>query len=265
MPQGFVSLASSSVYGNAYLLDAGPGARLLVDCGVGLRRLEAALAGLGVHPHQIDAVFLTHAHADHVRAVTLRHPFPQRYGVPVYAAESLWARLGQRVGPVDPGLRRVLPPGGEVEVGSARVRAVPKPHDCVDPVGLVVDCPRGRWLFLTDLGHVPVELVREGSDCEYLVVEANHDPGLEAASGRPYSLIQRVLGSHGHLSNDQAGLALSEMAGPGTRAVFLAHLSLQCNRPDLAYRVCREYLARAGYHGVLEVLPPGGTPYRWMP
>lgn len=263
MAHRFVSFGSSSVYGNAYLLDAGPGARLLVDCGVGLRRLEEALAGLGIDPHRIDAVILTHAHSDHVRAVTLRYPFPQRYRVPVYAAAGLWDCLGERVGPIQPGLRRILAPGGEGDIGGVRVRALPKPHDCVDAVGLVIEGAWGRWLFLTDLGHVPPELVREGAGCEYLVVEANHDPALEAASGRPYSLIRRVLGSHGHLSNDQAGAALAGMAGPRTRAVFLAHLSLDCNRPGLAYRVCREHLARAGYRGDLEVLPPGGNPYRW--
>lgn len=262
---GFISLASSSAYGNAYLVDGGPGARLLIDCGLGLRRLETALVTLGVDPWRLDAIFLTHAHADHVRGVTLRYPFPQRYGIPVYASVLLWERLGDRVGPIDSCLRQALPAGGDIVVGRARVRALPKPHDCVDPVALGVELPWGRWLFLTDLGHVPAELVREGAACEYIVIEANHDPGLEVASGRPHSLVRRVLGSHGHLSNEQAGLALSQMAGRRTRAIFLAHLSLECNRPALAYQVCRDHLTRAGYGGVLEVLPPGETPFHWRP
>ncbi len=263
MALGFVSLASSSTFGNAYLLDGGPGARVMVDCGAGLRQLETALADVGLDPSHIEAIFLTHGHSDHVRAVTLRVPFPRSYGIPVYATEGLWQLLDGCIGSLEPSLRRVLPAGGETTVGSLRVRAIPKPHDCVDPVGLVIDGAMGSWLFLTDLGHVPPHLLCEGRECEYLVVEANHEPALELASGRPEVLVRRVLGDRGHLSNQQAAAALREMVNRRTRVVFLAHLSVECNTPALAYSTCRHELDRCGYRGELGVLPAGGQVLRW--
>ena len=83
----FWSLASSSVHGNAYLVKSGSTA-VMIDCGVPLRRLERSLHGLGIDPLSLDAIYVTHEHGDHTRAMSLKNPFPARYGVPVYGTNE---------------------------------------------------------------------------------------------------------------------------------------------------------------------------------
>lgn len=269
----FCSLASSSQYGNAYYIEVPGRARVLVDCGLSLRRLEAALAALGVDPSSVDAVFLTHEHADHVRALTIRVPFAQRYRIPVYAPSALWRAIGHRIGPLDTGLRRTIEPratvfvggpdgGGESGSGGAAlaVTAFPKSHDAADPVGFVLSTPAERLGIVTDLGRADPAadaplfgLLREA---EHLVFESNHDTAMQQASNRPPQLKARVLGARGHLSNEQAGRALARLVSAATRTILLAHLSLDCNTPELAVRTVKGFLRGGAFAGRLTAAPP---------
>lgn len=83
-----VSLASSSVHGNAYLVGWGS-TNVLVDCGLPIRRLEKSLQALNIDPHTLNGIFVSHEHGDHVRALQLRTPFPTKYHVPNYSSHLL--------------------------------------------------------------------------------------------------------------------------------------------------------------------------------
>jgi phosphoribosyl 1,2-cyclic phosphodiesterase len=82
--------------------------------------------------------------------------------------------------------------------------------------------------------------------CRAVVVEANHDEKLLQEAKRPEYLKQRIRGRQGHLSNRAAAELLAEVAGPALEAVFLAHLSEDCNRPELARKTVCAALERAG-------------------
>jgi glyoxylase-like metal-dependent hydrolase (beta-lactamase superfamily II) len=78
---------SSLRVANVYLLDGGPGARWLVDCGHALERLSllAELRATGLSPRDLTGVLLTHHHSDHAgNAAFLR----ERYGLRIYAHEA---------------------------------------------------------------------------------------------------------------------------------------------------------------------------------
>jgi len=115
----------------------------------------------------------------------------------------------------------------------------------------------------TDLGHVNGRVTDHLAGCTHLILESNHDRQMQLASGRPRSLIERVLSNEGHLSNDQAAAALAKLAAACTRTVLLAHLSLDCNTPDLAKAVADHSLARAGWRGNLQAAP-GSSPSGWL-
>ncbi|MCL6449746.1 MAG: MBL fold metallo-hydrolase [Acetobacteraceae bacterium] len=260
----FCSLASSSTYGNAYLVAEPGGAALLVDCGAPLRRIQAGLKERGVEPGRVVAVLLTHRHGDHTRALCIKIPLPQRLGVPVYAPAGVWEEAEGEFGAMPPALRRRIAPGRPVRAGPFVVRAFAKPHDARDPVGFLVEAAGERLAVATDLGRVDSGLTSLLRGCHHLIFESNHDPELEWASGRPRHLIQRILGDLGHLSNDQAGSALAAIVTRRTRTVLLAHLSIDCNRPDLALDTVSRYLRPAGYRGILAAAPPRG-PSPWYP
>lgn len=246
----FCSLSSCSRAGSAYLIEGGDGTRVLVDCGPGIRRLEADLWAHGVDPASLSGVLVTHGHSDHIRALCLKTPFPVKHRVPLFASRSVIRLVGgNRYG------AHVVTAGDRLIIGGLEVAAFAKAHDCPEPLGFAVTDGCCRAAVVTDLGRVTREMIALLRDTTYLIFEANHDVDLELGSGRPFTLIRRVLGDHGHLSNDQAGQALAEIVGPGTRMVLLAHLSDECNTPALAYETVARYLDQAGYAGGLGVAP----------
>lgn len=259
----FCSLSSCSQFGNAYLVEAADGTRVLVDVGVRIRRLEQYLAEVGVEPASISAIFMTHDHADHVAALTLRTPFPNKHRIPVFATGGFWRAFARRGVPLNPLLQRTLRGPDPVQVGPLTVRPFAKPHDAPDPVSYVIGEGEERLAVVTDLGHVPREAHGLLSGCDYYIFESNHDREMELGSGRSWDLIQRVVGDWGHLSNLQAAEALAALAGARTREVVLAHLSLDCNTPDLARATVHGCLQSAGFRASVTVAPPD-RPSPWF-
>jgi phosphoribosyl 1,2-cyclic phosphodiesterase len=260
----FISLSSSSRYGNAYLFEGPQGTRILIDCGVKLRRMEKILDELRVDPLSIQGIFLTHEHYDHIAALKLRIPLPQRYGIPVYATSHLWSVIKKTIGPLDSCLVRRVPRNATLRVGELSITSFGKPHDAVDPVSFLIRTNNVKAAVVTDLGWVPDSLIELLRGTEYLVFESNHDQEMELNSGRDDRLVQRVLGSNGHLSNHQAARALSKIINQDTRGIMLAHLSLDCNQPDLAQRIVGKELRVVNYQGFLTVAP-GDGPSKWFP
>ena len=244
-------LASGSL-GNA-LLVASRKARVLVDMGLTQRRLKEALAAVGVEPDQIGGVFVTHTHRDHFS--TSAAGFCLRHAIPVYASEENLAGLSDTF----PAFRKLVrgglarPMDGEaVEVGDVAVEAFDVPHDspgwCQGFRLSLGPARRRRWVTVaTDLGHVPDDAMAWFKNATAVVIESNHDPEMLWASNRPTDLIDRIAGPHGHLSNEDAAEAMAEIVGrsrPGRlKDVVLAHLSRDCNTPDLALEA-QAHLAR---------------------
>jgi phosphoribosyl 1,2-cyclic phosphodiesterase len=79
------------------------------------------------------------------------------------------------------------------------------------------------------------------------VLESNHDVKLlQECPHRPWSLKQRILGRHGHLSNEAAAEAAEQIVSPQLKHLYLGHLSSQCNKPEIARRVMTERLLKIG-------------------
>jgi phosphoribosyl 1,2-cyclic phosphodiesterase len=257
----FCSLASSSKAGSAYLIQGGEGTKVLVDCGLGVRRLESRLREAGVAPDSLAGVLATHDHSDHVTALRLVNPFTRKFGVPLYGSPALLASLSLGVGSggrvYSRRLGETIPllAGKIVRVGGLTVLPFRKSHDAPEPLGYLITDGEAQVAVATDLGAVDAEMIRLLRGTTYLIFESNHDVDLEIQSGRPLHLIQRVLSDRGHLSNEQAGDALAEIAGRETRMILLAHLSDECNTPELAYATVAGRLQMAGYTGGLGVAP----------
>ncbi len=255
----FCSLASSSRHGSSYVVQAA-GTTVLVDCGVRLRRTERCLRYLGIRPGEIDAIFLSHEHRDHCRGLHIKYPLHIRHGIDaLYSSRQTWHSLGLSPSPPYRSITAERP----VRVGALQVSALLTSHDAAEPYGFIFRTAAESLGLITDLGTVPPDLCSTLHGVDHLVLESNHDVQMEMDSGRPPHLVDRILGQYGHLSNEQAGRALVNIAGPRTSAVLLAHLSTECNTPDLALSTCQRHLARAGKQCAMRVAPPG-SPSEWM-
>ncbi|MEJ2746155.1 MAG: MBL fold metallo-hydrolase, partial [bacterium] len=83
-----------------------------------------------------------------------------------------------------------------------------------------------------------------------LVLESNHDSDLLNNGPRHVSLKERIRSDVGHLSNDTAAELLAEIVSEKLTDVFLAHLSEECNRPDLAQTAVERAMRGAGFGNV---------------
>jgi phosphoribosyl 1,2-cyclic phosphodiesterase len=233
----FRSLGSGSS-GNATLVEArseGRTSRLLIDCGFGLRQMEARLAREGLAPAQIDAVFITHEHSDHIGSA---HALSRRHGLAVWMSEGTWLATGA---PDYEGRLRLARDGEDIALGALQITPFTVPHDAREPLQLRCTDGARALGILTDLGHASAHVMTRLAGLHALLLESNHDPELLARSSYPPFLKRRVGGDYGHLANHAAAAIARAVHHSGLRHVLAAHLSAQNNRPELV----RQHLAEA--------------------
>ena len=238
----FKSLGSGST-GNATVIQvrtAGAPTHLLVDCGLGIRELDKRLGAAGMLAEQIDAIFITHEHADHIGCA---QRLSARERIPVYMSEGTYAALGE---PEFGSLLRIAADGQEFSVRGLQVRPFTVPHDAREPLQLTCTDGDVRLGLLTDLGHVSAHVQQELAACATLLLECNHDEAMLRDGPYPPFLKRRVGGGWGHLANTAAAsLAQSLLAAGRLRQVVAAHLSEQNNTPELAHTALVQALGTA--------------------
>lgn len=253
----FKSLGSGSS-GNATVVQAREGTRvthLLIDCGLGIRELRKRLGQAGMLAEQVDAIFITHEHADHIgcaRSLALRER------IPVYMSHGTYAAIGE---PDLDGLLNLVADGYEVAIGGLHVRPFTVPHDAREPLQLTCTDGATRLGLLTDLGHASDHVLRELAGCATVLLECNHDPVLLERGAYPWPLKRRISGDWGHLANEAAAAVALALRASGLKQVVAAHLSEQNNRPDLV----RVALAAAMGCGPEDVqVADGATGSDWL-
>lgn len=252
----FKSLGSGSS-GNATVVQARGAVgltHLLVDCGLGIRELDKRLAAAGMLAEQIDAIFVTHEHGDHIgcaRQLALRER------IPVYMSEGTYAAIGQ---PDFGGLLRIAGDGAPIALRDMEVRPFTVPHDAREPLQLRCSDGARTLGVLTDLGHASPYVMTRLAALNALVLECNHDPDLLARSSYPPFLKRRVGGNFGHLSNGAAAAIAQAVHHAGLKHLLAAHLSEQNNRPEIVRHALAEALG-AREEEMLTADAAGGSPW----
>ena len=195
----FRSLGSGSG-GNATLVEAGGllPFRLLVDCGLGIRQLAVRLAQAGLLFEDIDAVFITHEHGDHIGCA---HALSLRHRIPVWMSLGTHSAIGS---PDFEGLLHTARDGKVIDLGGLQLMPFTVPHDAREPLQLSCTDGSAKLGILTDLGHATPHVMAHLQACHALLLESNHDTDLLGQSAYPHFLKRRVGGDYGHLSNTAA-------------------------------------------------------------
>ena len=225
----FKSLGSGST-GNATVVEAMGlvPLRVLVDCGLGIRQLMCRLGEAGLQPEDINAVFITHEHGDHIgcaRSLSLR------YRIPVWMSGGTHAAIGS---PDFDGLLHTARDGKTIDLGGLQLTPFTVPHDAREPMQLSCTDGSVKLGVLTDLGHATAHVLAHLQGCDAMLLECNHDTDLLMQSVYPPFLKRRVGGEYGHLSNVAAAEIASAVMHSGFKHLVAAHLSQQNNRPELA-------------------------------
>ncbi len=266
-----VSVLASGSKGNATLV-AMNGAKILIDAGISATRIKKALAAENVDAANLDAVLLTHEHRDHVAGLAT---LARWYHLPVYSRRKTLASLpisiqqaiadasrtdtlvpdslfvAEDVAPYGATKSLLHPVDGAFRLFGLRITPFPVPHDAADPVGYRIEGD-STVTICTDLGFVTQSVAASIDGADVLVLEANHDAELLKNGRYPWPLKRRILGNHGHLANTDAAWAVAHLERR-PRDIFLAHLSQENNRPDLAKETVSNILAGQGIEIPLHV------------
>jgi phosphoribosyl 1,2-cyclic phosphodiesterase len=237
----FSVLASGST-GNCTYIGA-DGVNLLIDAGVSGKQIQAALEEIAVSGESIDAILVTHEHSDHIKGVGV---MARRFQIPVYATEGTWRELDKVVEGIPESDRHVIKAGDKLEFGELTIEPFTISHDCNEPVGFNIYEGETKLTHVTDLGYVSERVKETIAGADAYIFESNHDVEMLRVGPHPWNVKRRILSDKGHLSNEAAGEALSEVISGDTQDVYLAHLSPDNNVPELAELTVQTILQGAG-------------------
>ncbi len=237
--KGFCPLGSGSK-GNCIYFGT-KNTKILIDAGLSAKAITSKLQEINVDLADIDAILVSHEHTDHIQGIKV---LGCKLGIPILANNETAKGIVDAFH--DCPKFKIFSTGETFEFGDIEVHPFSVQHDTVDPVAFTLRTDNLKFGFCTDLGFVTTLVQNQLRECDYLYVEANHQPSMVHASSRPMIYKQRVLGRSGHLSNEACGNLLSQVYHPKLKHVHLAHLSKECNTPETALSVIGKILQENG-------------------
>ncbi len=231
----FCPLASGSK-GNCIYIGT-PMTKILIDAGISAKVTSERLQGIGVNLEDIDAILITHEHTDHIRGLDV---LGAKMGIPVFANSDTASAIYEAMGKCPK--FKIFSTGQTFEFGDFEIHPLSIQHDAIDPVAFTIRMANLKLGFCADLGIATTLVASELKGCDYLYLEANHEPSMVHSCARPMVYKKRVLSRQGHLSNQECAQLLEQVYHDGLKHVHLAHLSSECNNPELALKIITEKL-----------------------
>jgi len=243
------SIASGSSGNCIYIGHAST--HLLIDAGISGKRIEQGLAEIGVKPEKLSGILITHEHSDHIQGIGV---LARKYKIPLYGTVETFCAVKKgktAVGKIEDCLFQQVFPEKQITIGEIRVTPFAVSHDAANPVAYIFEAEGQKIGMATDLGVYTEKTMEWLKESQILYLESNHDVNMLMVGSYPYYLKQRILGEHGHLSNDMAAELLCRIHHERLQHVVLAHLSKENNYPELAYETVKaELLMKVGETGM---------------
>ena len=219
-----VIVLSSGSKGNTTYVECGD-TKILIDMGNSCKYVTDKLKGIGVNAEEIDAIFITHTHIDHIKGLKV---FYKKYNTLTYFTDKMRDELAY----ID---NYKYIDSDRIQFKDLIINVIKTSHDTADSVGYVIEGDNKSLVYITDTGYINNKYFPLLSNREVYIMESNHD--VEMLNNGPYSfsLRQRILGDKGHLSNYDCSRYLSGFIGNKTSTIVLAHLSEENNTYSLAY------------------------------
>ena len=223
---------------------------ILVDTGCSKKRIEEGLAKLDLSLSDIDAIFVTHEHSDHIAGL---HTILKKYDIPVFATPGTLQglRTSDTKGEMTSSEFHEIHADEKVSVKDLIINPMTIMHDALEPVAYRISCGKKKIGVATDLGCYDDYIVENLKGMDAILIEANHDVRMLQTGPYPYYLKKRILGEKGHLSNEKSGELLCRILHDDLKGILLGHLSKENNLPELAYETVRVEIEMGEnpYHG----------------
>ena len=215
----------------------------LVDAGLSAKRMEQQLASIGRSMTNVDGIFVTHEHSDHIKGIGV---LARRHKVPIYANEKTWMAMDGLVGEIPLEQRFHFEMETSMSFGSIDIQSFAVSHDSVDPMFYVFYENDRKLSIITDTGYVSDRMKGHIQASDAYVFESNHDVSMLQMGRYPWSVKRRILSDVGHVSNEDAAIAMSEVVAEKETKIYLSHLSKDNNMKDLARMSVSQTLESCG-------------------
>ncbi|RXJ02809.1 MBL fold metallo-hydrolase [Anaerobacillus alkaliphilus] len=238
----FSVLASGST-GNAIYV-ATEKQRILVDAGLSGKAMEELFKKIDCCPSELDAILVSHEHSDHIKGVGI---LARKYDIPIYANEKTWQAMEGHLGKVSLDQKFVFRMEETRAFGDLDIESFGVSHDAAEPMFYVFHHEGKKLSVITDTGYVSDRMKGTIKESDVYIFESNHDMNMLRMGKYPWSVKRRILSDVGHVSNEDAAIALAEVIGTKKTRVYLAHLSKDNNMKDLAHLTVKQTLAEQGH------------------
>ena len=237
----FSVLASGST-GNAIYVETGSQG-FLVDAGLSGKQMDALVKQIGREMKNLSGILVTHEHSDHIKGIGI---VARKYKLPIYANEKTWNAMDSLIGQVPVEQKFTFDMETVKSFGSLDIESFGVSHDAAEPMFYVFHHEGKKLVLITDTGYVSDRMKGIISNADAYVFESNHDVQMLRMGRYPWSIKRRILGDYGHVSNEDAAVAMSEVAGDKTKRIYLAHLSVDNNMKELARMAVSQTLESRG-------------------
>jgi len=241
MSMRFSVLASGST-GNAFYIETEQ-TKLLVDAGLSGKQIDRLFQQIDADPSELDGILVTHEHSDHIKGLGI---LARKYKLPIYANDKTWKAMEKGIGKVELDQKFHFEANKVQTFGNIDVESFSVSHDAVDPMFFTFHHDNKKVALVTDLGYVSERIKKTIEGANAFIFEANHDISMLQMGKYPWSVKRRILGDYGHVSNEDSGLALSDVITNETKRVYLAHLSKDNNMKELARMSVDQVLQERG-------------------
>ncbi|WP_100332665.1 MBL fold metallo-hydrolase [Bacillus xiapuensis] len=229
MTMHFSVLASGST-GNAFYVEAN-GQAFLVDAGLSGKQMEALFVSINRDIKNLSGILVTHEHSDHIKGLGV---LARKYKLPIYANEKTWRAMDKHIGNVDGEQKFIFDMETVQSFNGLDIESFGVSHDAAEPMFYVFHHEGKKLVLITDTGYVSDRVKGIIRNADAYVFESNHDVQMLRMGRYPWNIKRRILGDYGHVSNEDAALAMCDVIGDRTKRIYLAHLSQDNNMKDLA-------------------------------
>lgn len=228
-----VSVLASGSKGNSTLIKTDK-LNILIDAGMNLKYLNEKLAELNMSMEDINYLFFTHTHNDHVGALKTLI----KKNNPVLCMGAKMFMDLDYLSDYD----NIIILTDSLDLEDVHIDFIKTSHDASESLGYIFTSGESSLVYITDTGYINSKYFNKLSNKNMYIMESNHDVEMLMHGKYPPWLKQRVLGDRGHLSNQSSSFYLSKLIGNNTNYVVLAHLSHENNTESIAVKTLKDTL-----------------------
>ncbi|ERJ12524.1 MBL fold metallo-hydrolase [Haloplasma contractile] len=236
-----ITVLASGSKGNAAVVET-EHTKILIDIGLSYKQLKIKLKEKNIEVEELDALLITHEHADHTKGMAT---FSKRHQIPVYTTKGTHEAIdSSRTIFMHHENKQILNYYDKTEINDVSIQSIPISHDASEPTGFIIKNYDKKVVYITDTGYVSEEVESRIKNADAYILECNHDVELLMMTNRPWHLKQRILSDEGHICNEDTFYVLERIRGENTKLIFLAHISDEANNRDLLKMMKDDFINR---------------------